>query len=124
MISDIIWVIIIVGGSFIGIIAIAMGTFIRRHREVKSCDFDDEPQPEPEAIQAEVIFKNMDIQRYGGYKFPRHKMVYFMSFKTQNDEIKKYEVTPQVYERSKLHDKGLLITINGNFFDFGEGEDI
>lgn len=117
-------VIVIIGGCLLALIALMVWTFIERKVAAKNYDPGEFTPPDPEITQAEVISKKMDTQSYGSYKMPRHRVVYRVAFKTAENEIKEYEVTPDVFDRCELHSKGPLITMNGNFFDFGEGEDI
>lgn len=74
-------------------------------------------------IKARVIGKRTEIS-YKGIKIPEHNIVYIVSFLTYNGESKEYSVTKDIYNSISEDDTGTLVTINDNFFDFGNGEEI
>ena len=115
-------IIIVVGLTTLA--AIQIHSFIDKRRQLKNDNPDDIPEPDPILKKAEVISKNMHIRRTGSYKNPSHYTAYCITFKLENGEIKEYDVPIEIFENCKLNDKGNLVTINDNFFDFGDGEDI
>jgi len=75
------------------------------------------------AVGARVIAKTTYID-YKGTKMPQHNIVYSVEFLTDDGRNIKYDVTKQLFESVHEHDTGKLVTINGNFLDFGKGETI
>ena len=51
------------------------------------------------------------------------EIVFFVSFLTDDGETREYRVTKEIYERCEIYQTGDLVTYDGIFFDFGEGEE-
>ena len=49
---------------------------------------------------------------------------YFATFELENGEEIEYEIGQETYEKIENAQTGLLVIINGNFFAFGEGEEM
>ena len=49
---------------------------------------------------------------------------YFATFKLDNEEEVEYEIGQELYEKIAEGQIGTLVILNGNFFAFGDGEDI
>ncbi len=108
---------------FLGIILIACLT-IAELKKRKNFAFEDVPEPDVVVKKAEVISKYVDTKRTGSYKYPNHHLVYRVIFKTENGETKEYSVPIDIFNACKPHITGDLVTVDGDFLDFGEGEDI
>lgn len=53
-----------------------------------------------------------------------HQLVYTVQFLTEYNRTVEYSVPEELYDYIYVGQKGLLATVEGQFFDFGEGEDI
>ena len=91
----------------------------------------DEPmyqieEPETEFFEATVKGKRIyqKFVRRLSHVILDSEYQYFITFKLENDEEVEYEVSQELYERIDEEQTGTLVVVNGNFFDFGEGEDI
>lgn len=77
----------------------------------------------PGSAWAKVISKDVRIRHYG-YKSPTHSLIYSVVFETENNEIKEYEVTSEIFDRCDPHAVGTLVTVDGEFCDFVKGENV
>lgn len=107
----------------LGIILIA-GLTIAELKKRKNFAFEDVPEPDVVVKKAEVISKYVDTKRTGSYKYPNHHLVYRVIFRTENGETKEYSVPVDIFNACEPHITGDLVTVDGYFLDFGEGEDI
>ncbi len=71
-------------------------------------------------IHATVLQKRADIDQSGKY----HREVYAAEFLTDDGERLSLEITEEAFQRIHPQETGLLITLNGKFFDFGDGSDV
>ena len=107
----------------ISIVLIA-GFTISELKKRKNFAFEDIPEPEVVVKKAEVISKYVDTKRTGSYRQPSHHLVYRVIFRTENGETKEYSVPVEIYNACEPHITGDLVTVDGEFLVFGEGEDI
>ena len=107
----------------LGIVLIAVLT-IAELRKRKNFAFEDISEPEVIVKKAEVISKYVDTKRTGSYRQPNHHLVYRVIFRTENGETKEYSVPIDIFNACEPHITGDLVTVDGDFLDFGEGEDI
>ncbi len=78
----------------------------------------------PEIIGARVTDKRTAVASTGSVKSPNHEIVFFVSFLTDDGETREYRVTQEIFEKCEIYQTGDLVTYDGIFFDFGEGEEI
>ena len=86
-----------------------------------------EKEPEYAFTQAKVLLK-----KKGGYyqselsmpALPKWIDEQTVVFQTENGEEVEYPVRLEVFVRLEEGQEGTLVTVNGNFFDFGDGEDV
>ncbi len=105
------------------IFAIGISSIVNWHRHSKNySSYDDVEMSDAVGIEAEVISKKSEILSVGSYKTPDMKIAYLMTFKIENNSFIEYEVPKEIYDKYNNGDKGLLVTVDGNFFDFGQGE--
>ncbi len=116
----------------VGIIAVFISTFAKSSREAKSSedesltelDRNTEFESEPVAVRARVISKEVDGYYSGAYQTPSYHTAFTVTFLTDSGETKEFNVQKETFDRIKENQYGLLITLNGTFFDFGDGEDV
>jgi len=78
---------------------------------------------ETAAIGARVISKDFE-SKVNGTKYVRHGSSFFVTFLTDDGEEKEFKVSRELFDRLYEDQTGTLVTVNGNFFDFGDGEDM
>ena len=85
----------------------------------------EEYEKEPEYLftQAKILSKEKKAY-YVGVKLPKLVEEYSIRLLTEEGEERNYRVREEVYSRIEKGQKGTLVTVNGNFFDFGDGTDI
>ncbi len=71
-------------------------------------------------IHATVLQKRADIDQSGKY----HREVYAAEFLTDDGERLTLEITEEAFQKIEPQQSGLLITLQGKFYDFGDGSDI
>ena len=83
-------------------------------------------EPETQFFEATVKEKRMYQKFVAGVSVttPVGLFQYFATFQLENDEEVEYEIDQQWYEKIEEEQIGQLVLVNGNFFSFGEGEDI
>ena len=85
----------------------------------------EEYEKEPEYLftQAKILSKEKKAY-YVGVKLPKLVEEYSIRLLTEEGEERHYRVREEVYSRIEKGQEGTLVTVNGNFFDFGDGTDI
>lgn len=82
-------------------------------------DDDSDSMPEPEFVSATVLKK--EIAEYkGGSRNPSYKMAFEVLFLTEDGKKMVFEVPEELYASITEGQSGRLMTIGGNFLDFGE----
>ncbi len=61
---------------------------------------------------------------YVGIKLSRMVEEYWINLLIEDGTETSYQVSQEMYERIEEGQEGTLVTVNGNFFDFGDGEDV
>ena len=84
---------------------------------------DYEKEPEYLFTQAKVLAKEKKAY-YVGVKLPKLVEEYSIRLLTEEGGERNYRVREEVYSRIEKGQEGTLVTVNGNFFDFGDGTDI
>lgn len=76
--------------------------------------------PEPESVGATVLKKAIGEYKGGG-KTASYKMTFEILFLTDDGRKLVFEVPEELYAEVTEGQSGFLVTMNGNFFDFGDG---
>ena len=82
-------------------------------------DDDSDSMPEPEFVSATVLKKSI-AEYKGGSKNPSYKMAFGVLFLTEDGKKMAFEVPEELYASITEGQSGRLMTIGGNFLDFGE----
>ena len=115
--------IVCVCAAFIFGLAYELFKYFKPKKSKSDDDYDEAFEPELLCEKAEIVFKDIGIIRTGAWQNPTTKTGYRVTFKLENGEIKEFDVPFESFQNYHLHDKGNLITLNDNFFDFGLGEE-
>ena len=121
--------IFLIGGLLIGLLLFFYFLFEypkdkerkRLHREKVLEEYEKEP--EYLFTQAKILSKEKKAY-YVGVKLPKLVEEYSIRLHTEEGGERNYRVREEVYSRIEKGQKGTLVTVNGNFFDFGDGTDI
>ncbi|MGN1066831.1 MAG: DUF2500 family protein [Candidatus Fimimonas sp.] len=81
-------------------------------------------EPKTEFFEATVKLKRIHKRFVGEVRMQHAVYEYFVMFALENGEEIEYAVGQDWYEKIAQEDVGTLVLVNGNFFSFGEGEDI
>ena len=81
-------------------------------------------EPEPEAVGAVVISKRMDGEWGGNVNTPHYNDCYFVTFLTDAGETKEFRVGKETFDAVYEGQGSTLITVDGKFFAFDDGEEI
>ncbi len=73
-----------------------------------------------EETNATVLQKRADIDQSGKY----HRQVYAAEFLTDDGRRVTLEITEEAFQKIQPQETGLLITLDGKFYDFGDGSDV
>ena len=85
----------------------------------------EEYEKEPEYLfaQAKILSKGKKAY-YVGVKLPKLMEEYWVKIITEEGVETSYRVREDVYQRMEEGQEGTLVTVNGNFFDFGDGVEV
>ena len=85
----------------------------------------EEYEKEPEYLFAPAkILSKKKKAYYVGVKLPELVEEYWIKIITEEGVEASYRVREDVYWRIEEGQEGTLVTVNGNFFDFGDGVDV
>ncbi len=104
---------------FFAYLIIRESKYEKQKREQTAAEIDntvgETAEAEPVAVGARVLRKEL----YG-----RHTVRFGVTFLTDEGEEKDYTVSEKLYNALAVDQTGMLVTINGYFLDFGDGEDV
>ncbi len=90
----------------------------------EDCDEAEHGGEEYAVIGARVMDMKCEGHYEGNAKHPHHHVFFNVTFLTDRGETLKFSVGQTVFDRLSLYMTGDLVTVNGNFFDFSNGEEI
>ena len=82
-----------------------------------------EKEPEYEFHQAQVI-ERKKLVYYAGVRMPQQVIECKITFRLENGETIIYQLREELFDKIEDNQQGTLVTVNGNFFDFGDGEEM
>ena len=86
-----------------------------------------EKEPEYSFVDARVISKKKTTYYQTELRMPAlpaQKLECIVTFLTEEGEILEFDVREEIFDKIEEKQEGTLVTVNGNFFDFGDGEEI
>jgi hypothetical protein len=104
-----------VTGAVISLMTSSKKTIADRKKEEERLE---EPAPDISTVGARVIKKSI-LDGTSGTRIPKYSMELFIAFLTDDGEVVEYKVEQEAFERIELAQTGKLLTLGGNFFDFG-----
>ena len=108
------------------IVPIALLVFKEEKKQAESEPSEDALQ-EPAGtrfVRARVLQKKINHYYYKGLNLPKNESSFVLVFETEEGETEEYPVPQEFFMQTEEGQEGTLVTINGMFFDFGEGQDI
>ncbi len=135
---------IIVVSISIGILVLILGAFLflyikylypkekaaaELRKQQKEEEYKKIFETEPEYIfkQAKITAMRNHVyyqQNLGFPQMPQKVDEYYVTFLNEDGEEKEYLVSQEFFYNVVKGEEGTLITVNGNFFDFGDGIDV
>ncbi len=118
--------IVLLSAVAIAIFAIPIRTMIQTRREIRDYDKNRanvEPYELTEA-GATVYAKRTYGEYAGSSKAPAYTTVYEITFLKEDGSTSACVVTKELYDKLSEGTTGYLVTQNGEFFDFGEAENV
>ena len=116
----------------LAILAIYMYVYCARIRTERQEALDEMEQteeeeeyelPEPVACNARVMEKRFASDVIGT-KSVRQVRSYYVTFFTEDGETVEYPVPEEIFLTIEKGQESTLVTVDGKFFDFGDGENI
>ena len=97
----------------------------RKEQERKQAFYDEcEKELDYDYKKAMVLEKRENFYYVSNLNIPRSQKDFFATFLIENEEKREFKIREDIYERIEKGQRGTLVTVNGNFFDFGEGEEV
>ena len=99
-----------------------------RERRLQRCKMEEDEDITQDDLpllvrSASVFSKRNNIMWYGSMRAPQQQLQFFVTFLTENEEYEEYQVTQEMYENLVEGQTGTLLTLNGQLFDFGDGQE-
>ena len=125
-------IILLVGGILFGLAVIIPIAYLiwkwpelKRKEQERKQAFYDECEKELDYVfkKAIVLEKRKDFYYVSNLNIPKSQEDFFATFLIENKEKREFLIREDIYERIEQGQQGTLVTVNGNFFDFGDGEE-
>lgn len=125
--TEIILIFAVIIAAFIALVVNFISTIKNYRKQID--DMPDVPEKdellhEPDAKNAVVLSKRTDGHYEGSHLQPKYINDYYVTFMIDGEKETEYSVFEEAYDRIFVGQSGTLITVNGEFFDFGDGEEI
>ncbi len=119
---------VILFGSIVGIAVMVITSikkaFFSAKKSFTETDHHSDEKENVEAVDAVVLSKRIDGEWTGGFQTPQYETGYFVSFLTDDGKTKEYRVGEELFQTITEGQSSTLVTVNGVFFGFGDGEEI
>ncbi len=113
---------------FLSVPALVIGHYISLHKKNKILleEMNQPVQlPDVDSVYATVVKKDVAMEKNVPGKIVRtHQLVYAVQFLTEDNQTVEYSVPEELYDYIYIGQKGILATVDGEFFAFGDGENI
>ena len=121
---EVILVIMMFVAAIVGCVFAALSEKKYKENHVEEIsDSDEYIEPEFISVGATVLGKG-GFHKYYGTKITHHTLLFRVAFMTDDGDEVIFEIPQEIYDRISEGQHGDLVTVNGNFFDFGDGETV
>ena len=130
-------IIMLIGGSILMltfIVAIIVVCVVKwpqwkEREQQRQAKLEEEYAKEPEYVfqNATVLSKRKSVYYQPSLRMmilPEHGEQCYATFLIENGETVEYPVWEELWQKLEENQEGTLVTVNGNFFDFGDGEEV
>ena len=113
-----------IGAPLVGVII----AIIQARRQKRNPSIEEEPievpvcQPQSEFLDVKVVGKRIHTE-FNGVRQVKSTFWFLITFETTNGDRREFSVSQEYFEKIEEGQEGTLVIVNGNFFDFGEGEE-
>ena len=115
--------VLLIGAPLAGALSVII--YKRKHPAKEEVEEEEEIyQPESEFLQAKVVSKRIHLGYSGYVKAPTSTYYYLLTFETERGERMEFSVSQEYFDRFDEGAEGTLVLLDGNFFDFGDGESV
>lgn len=124
--TEIILVFAVIIAAFIAFVVNFISTIKNYRKQIDNMPDvpEEELLPEPDVKNAVVLSKRTDGHYEGSHLQPKYINDYYVTFMIDGEKETEYSVFEEAYDIIAVGQSGTLITVDGKFFDFGDGEDI
>lgn len=111
--------------GFLALIGWMIKEYIRKRRELANYDTpDDELGGDVDAVSASVVSRRGADEWSDNVKVPKYHLGMYVTFMKTDGSKVEYAVSEEIYKKCIPGTVGMLVTMNGQFYDFGDGEDV
>lgn len=96
----------------------------KREKKLLLSQLDENTENDMNAEAASVVSRRTADEWTGGTNNLRYNMRMYVTFMKFDGSVAEYSVSEEMYKKCIPGVSGMLVTINGLFFDFGDGERI
>ena len=119
---------VVFGLAILAALFVPVGLLVRKEEKKQAeAEPSDDALQEPAGtrfVHAKVLQKKINHYYYKGLNLPKNESSFVLVFETEEGETEEYPVPEELFMQTEEGQEGTLVTINGMFFDFGEGQDI
>ena len=111
----------IIGGILLWLIIVFIKSLIDEHKRKKQLLEElEQPYCDPQLFEykATVIEKYCQVENHGSVKMPQTRSAYYLTFKTYDGRILKYNVLEADYLQIEENQTGTLAVVNDKFYGF------
>ena len=109
------------------IVYISIKDYIRQKKRNREMELEMEMPlelPDVDGVGATVLEKDIVMHKKSNSKYGGHTLIYNVKFLTSENETVVYSVPQELFDYINIGQHGILATVEGEFFDFGDGEEI
>ena len=119
---------VVFGLAILAALFVPVGLLVRKEEKKQAeAELSEDALQEPAGtrfVRAKVLQKKINHYYYKGLNLPKNESSFALVFETEEGETEEYPVPQEFFMQTEEGQEGTLVTINGMFFDFGEGQDI
>ena len=124
------WMIVVFGVLVVGVLVYIVVKERKNYKEIQAKDVQaikketGVQKPKVDFFDAKVLKKRMHVYYESEINIPLSKTEYWITFQYKEGKEKEFMVPQELFEKTEEGQDGTLVVVNGQFFDFGDGEEI